>query len=144
MIANGKINDWDGLIAHGERLGLRCVLAQAALLVHWLYGLPLPKQFQELIASEKRASALAKRAVAAMIKPAPRGNRMEGLRNIVYFKRIRPGLSYPMLLKDAFMSTADYIAFPLPDKLFWMYIPLRPFFWFWRHYGKRTFCGGNK
>ena len=143
MIADDSIDDWAALLAQAERLGLCRVVAQTALLVHWLYGLPLPSRVSELVAGERMASPLAEKAVAALLAgmdlQRSGGRRMAGLRNTVYFKRIRPSLPFALLLKESLMCPVDYHAFPLPDRLFWMYVPLRPFFWFWRHYGANLF-----
>jgi len=145
MFANESVSDWDALLALADRLGLLRVLAQSALLVSWLYGLPLPSRVSELVSGEKTSRPLAKKSVAALLEDAQkyssRGRRLASLRDAVYFKRIRPSVPFGLFLKDCFICPVDYITFPLPDRLFWMYVPLRPFFWFWRHFGVKLFTG---
>jgi hypothetical protein len=110
-----------------------------------LYGIPLPARLSALVAGEKAAFGLAKKAVDALLagegEHVARSRRLAGLRNAFYFKRIRPAVPFGLILKELFMCPVDYVTFPLPDSLFWMYVPLRPFFWFWRHYGGRIFAG---
>jgi hypothetical protein len=144
MLANESIRDWDAVLTLADRLGLRRVVAQASLLVFWLYGIPLPSRLSARIAGEKTAFGLAKKAVDALLvgegERVSRGRRLAGLRDTVYLKRIRPSLPFGLFLKESLMCPTDYVTFPLPDSLFWMYVPLRPFFWFWRHYGGRFFA----
>jgi hypothetical protein len=32
------------------------------------------------------------------------------------------------------IQVEDLKQFPLPDPFVWLYYPLRPLFWFWRHF----------
>jgi hypothetical protein len=140
MLADESIHDGDAVLARADHRGLRRVLAQTSLLVTWLYGIPLPARLSALVAGEKAAFGLAKKAVDALLAGATKYSLWSRrLTNVVYFKRIKPALPFGLILKELFMCPVDYVTFPLPDRLFWMYMPLRPFFWFWRHYGGR-FC----
>jgi hypothetical protein len=145
MLAGGSISDWDDLIALAGRLGLLRVLSQTALLVSWLYGIPLPLPLAEAVSGEKSAQLLVTKAVGAMIartdEHLARSARLAGLRDAAYFKRIRPSLPIGLFLKECLMSPIDYTTFPLPDRLLWVYPLVRPFFWFWRHFGRRFFDG---
>lgn len=144
MLCDERMRDWERVLALADRLGFRRVVAQTALLVHWVYGLPLPLQVSELVSGEKTAPGLARKAVAALLAGADAhrtaGRRMERLRRVAYLKRTKPLLPFKLLLKDSYLCVTDYVTFPLPDRLFWMYVPLRPFFWFWRHYGGNFFA----
>jgi hypothetical protein len=145
MLAGKYIHDWDPVLALAERLGLRRVVAQASLLVFWLYGIPLPSQLSALIAAENEAVWLTKKAVFALIAGGTKYSLWSmRITNTAYFKRIKPDLSFSLILKELFMCPVDYVTFPLPDSLFWMYVPLRPFFWFWRHYGGRLSPGSER
>ena len=39
--------------------------------------------------------------------------------------------------KSCLLSTDEFKEFPLPDRLFWLYFPLRPLLWFYHHYIKK-------
>ena len=109
-----------------------------------LSKLPLPLLVSELVSGEKTAPGLSRKAVAALLAGADEhrtaGKRMARLRRVAYLKRTKPLLPFKLLLKDSYLCVTDYVTFPLPDRLFWMYAPLRPFFWFWRHYGGNFFA----
>ncbi|MCM2357370.1 MAG: nucleotidyltransferase family protein [Geobacteraceae bacterium] len=138
LIAAGAIRDWDGLIALADRLGLRRMVVQGALLVHWLYGISLPQQLSKLVANEKGACSLAEKAIVALLagedEHSSLGRLLGGVKDAVYSKQIKPSLPVSTILKGVLMCHADFMTFPLPDSLFWLYAPLRPFFWFWRRY----------
>jgi hypothetical protein len=147
MLVDGGVHNWGAVPALADRLGLRRVVAQATLLVHWLYGPSLPAPIAELVAKEKAAPALAKTAVAAMLSGRRTGKPLlgrvlpTGIENALYDKRIRPAIPWGRLLQELAICPTDYVVFPLPDRLFWLYVPLRPVFWFWRHYGGTLSAG---
>jgi hypothetical protein len=39
-------------------------------------------------------------------------------------------------LSSCLLSTDEFKECPLPDRLFWLYFPLRPLLWFYHHYIK--------
>lgn len=144
MLADDGRQDWDAVLALADRLGLGRVLAQAALLVHRLYGLPLPSPVAALVRGEKSAVGLAKKALAAMGdgRKTSRfpwaGLCLEGIRRAIYYRQIRSAVPWSRWVKELATAPApDYLTLPLPDSLFWLYLPLRPFFWLQREYGRR-------
>lgn len=141
MIAEGTIRDWDGLIVLADRLGLRRMVVQGVLLVQWLYGISLPPQLSKLVANEKGACSLAEKAIVVLLAGEDEhpskgrlGRLLGGLRDVLYSKLIKPSLPVSTILKRVLLCPTDFTTFPLPDSLFWLYAPLRPFFWFWRRY----------
>lgn len=150
MLAESGRCDWDAVPMLAERLGMSRVVAQGALLVHWLYGLSLPTPIANLAAEKKSTSRLAKKAIVAMFRsritgsPLVMGLLPAGIERALYYKQIRPTISWGRLLKELFICPTDYKTFPLPDCLFWLYVPARPVFWFWRHYGGKFFSGSDR
>jgi hypothetical protein len=138
MLAQDRPDGWDSLLAMADRLGLRRALAQSALLVHWLYDIPLPAQLCRLIKEEKTSVALGSAALTGLHNHDASGGRFEGVRHAFYLMRLKPSQPYGMLLKGMLICPADFTIVPLPDSLFWLYIPLRPVFWLWRNYLKRS------
>lgn len=148
MLADGELNVWGAVPVLAGRLRMRRVVAQTALLVHWLYALPLPPSIWALAREEKAAFPLAKRAVDAMLGTGKKDGYplkklwFEWINRTVYFLRLRPAVSSFRLLKElSNCHASDYLAFPLPDSLFWLYLPLRPFLWCLRSYDGRLFPG---
>jgi hypothetical protein len=144
MLADGGLQDWDAVMTLADRLGLHRVFAQAALLVHGLYGLPLPSPVMALVAGEASAADLANKALAARCdigktnRFAWAGLCLEGVRKAIYYRQIRPAVPWGRWVKEFATGPADdYLALPLPDSLFWLYLPLRPVFWLQREYGRR-------
>jgi hypothetical protein len=126
------------LLKLAEQFDLKRTLAQTALLVHWVYGVPLSDDLKQLIGQEKKSAALSIPALAAIQMPATEivsGIRLvKVLRNTLQIWKRRPSLSCRTVLLPLLTSATDYQDFQLPDRLFWLYIPLRPFFWLWRYF----------
>jgi len=140
LLMEDRPQGWESLIARAEELDLKRTLAQAALLVRWIYGIPLAEELATVIREEKRCAALCKPALEGLQKGAADlesfGKRMEGLQAVLQIWQRRPSLSWRTVLMPILTQPADYRDFPLPDSLFWLYIPLRPFLWLRRHYMK--------
>jgi hypothetical protein len=58
-------------------------------------------------------------------------------RNVLYSTRLRKRLLLRMSVKSCLISTDEFKDLPLPDRLFWLYFPLRPLLWFYHYYIKR-------
>lgn len=138
LISQDRPDDWASLLELSDRLGMRRVLAQSALLAHWLYGFPLPGPLCALIEEEKSSIVLCSTAIRAMLKSSTElatvGRRMDNLRHSRYLVQLIPAISYFAIIKSNVINFVDFERFPIPDRLFWLYIPLRPVFWFWRNY----------
>jgi hypothetical protein len=140
MLCEDRTVALDELFALANRFSSRRILAQAALLVHWLYGAPLSGPLCEYIAKEKTAATLAAAAVDDLLGPED-GNVLQwrlfnNIRNIRYALKIKRSQQWRVYLKSLLLNSSDFQRFTLPDRLFWLYYPLRPFFWFWRNYIK--------
>jgi hypothetical protein len=136
LLSQGCSGGWESLLRLSEQLGMRRVLAQSALLVHWLYGIPLPGVLHALIREEKSSLTLAAKAINSILQTAQElasaGKRLDGLRHARYLVQL--GLPQFEIMKGMIIKYHDFKAFPLPNGLFWLYIPLRPVLWFWRNY----------
>jgi hypothetical protein len=135
LLAQERSFRWGNLPALANRFDVSRPLAQAGMLVHWLYGIPLPAPLVELILRQKLAGDLASKAVEAMFLSE------EGqfalpvrLKNGVFPARLRERLPRRVSLRSCLIAPYEFKECPLPDKLFWLYFPLRPLLWFYHHY----------
>lgn len=137
IIADDRIASWEQLIKLAEQLDLGRSLGQAALLVTVLYGIELPAPLQ-VLAQRASSRDLARDALEQMLLSTAEvlssGRRAEGLRMFFYMRRLRPSVPLMTLLRRTLICQHDYQLVRLPDSLFWLYFPLRPFFWLWRNF----------
>ena len=125
---------WENVLALARRFDLSLALAQAGLLVHWLYGIPLPEPLVALIATEKRSVSLAAKAVDAMLLSEEEQFALPArIKYRIYLLHIRERLPGHVALSSSMVSTDVFKECPLPDGLFWLYLPLRPLLWFYHH-----------
>jgi hypothetical protein len=140
LLADEQKIKWERLVALANQVDLQRMLAHSALLVHWIYDIPLPPEVHKLIQQEKMAASLSERALVFMQMSAKElasaGKRAQRLRAAWQMKRLRPSLPYGVVLKSALIPLDDFQVLPLPASLFWLYYPLRPVLWFWRNYIK--------
>jgi hypothetical protein len=138
LLSQDRDDGWGDLIELAERLDLTRTLAHAALLAHWIYGIPLADELMRLVRDNRSAVRLSIPALNYMKsyidKPASRRIPMDNFWAAYHVRKSRPSTPFLFFLKPLFTSPADYQRFPLPDSLFWLYIPLRPVFWFIRNY----------
>ena len=133
LLATDRTNNWNSLLALAKRLDLLRVLAHSALLVHWIYSVPLPPEFARLISQEKLAVVMSEKVLASIFT-SDAGMELVSSREL---RRLRPSMPYVMYLKSSLITHADWQFILLPDSLFWLYCPLRPLLYFWRLYCNR-------
>jgi Uncharacterised nucleotidyltransferase len=139
LLAQERSFSWENILALADRFDLSLALAQAGMLVHWLYGVPLPQPLLVLVANEKRSVSLAAQAIDAMLLSEKEQFALPvRFKNAVHPIRIRERLPGHVSLRYCWLSTDEFKECPLPDSLFWLYFPLRPLLWFYHHYIKRA------
>lgn len=142
ILVSDRSQGWDNLLELAGRLDLKRTLAHSALLAHWIYGIPLAKEIQALIAKDKRTvsismtvySMLCLNGAAAISNGKPSGS----LRLAWQKLRLRPSTPITMALKPKLIAIFDFLDFPLPDRFFWLYYPLRPLTIIWRHFFRKS------
>ncbi len=129
------------LLGRAAFFDLQRVMCQTALLLRWFYGITLPEKYGECDLSGVTVTKLAVHAVSQLLASGDeivsQGKRLIGPRMALQLKQLKPSTPLSALLRGVMITHADFVDFPLPDYLFWLYIPLRPYFWFKRHYLKR-------
>lgn len=117
----------------------KSLVGQAYYLASQLIGTPLSKDMKELAISQ-RSIELAHYAFD-LIKKSEISD-AETLKN--YLKQIKsPKRRMIMLLGRLYPGPMDAELLPLPRKLHFLYIPLRPFLWMWRRIRQRMVLKGR-
>ena len=132
LLSRQRPAECDNLIAVARRLDLALILAQTALLANWLYEIRLPEPLRNLIFQEKSVYKLAIEALGALLG-SDQYRLLGGLRDMRYNMCLKSTMSHYTALKYLLISPSDFEEFRLPDNLFWLYCPLRPFLWLKRH-----------
>ena len=131
---NGQV-DWTDVLAQARTVGdERSVLL----------GLQLLSKYYDLIIPGVRSlcetlpSSLARRAVRVLTDRSDPGKKKawacfkEAVQSRYYNHVLWPHRSWWDGIR---YSRLDFRVLPLPDRLFWLYIPLRPLLWLWRRVG---------
>ncbi len=96
-----------------------------------IYGLPMPAAAAPF--SEQQPSKLLKKClhdIQADLSPRNAVWRfVDGIRQCVHHQRIWP---YRSWIAEFTFCRKDFSVLCLPDRLLWLYAPLRPFLWTWR------------
>jgi hypothetical protein len=128
----------EAVLARARTLGQERPVLQCFRLLRDGYALPMPAAVDRELSSLE--PLVIRRAVQKLIDPAePRLTvSLRGIRqlllNSVYVRMLWPCIS----IRDTFTFTgmaicsADFGLIRLSDRLFWLYVPLRPFLWAWR------------
>jgi hypothetical protein len=138
LIASQDKIHWDSLLKTARRLDLTIILAHSALLIQWIYGIPLPEALRSLVLNDALAVRLGIRAINVMQMSGKEisetGKKARGIRLAWQLKKLRPSMTYFAAFKPTLISQYDWELIKLPPSLFWLYLPLRPFLWFYRRY----------
>ncbi len=142
LMQNMTEDTWRSLYNRAAFFDLQRVVCQTAALLEWIYGIEPPQVFRELSASKGVVQGLSVHAASQLLASgddyASQANKFLGLRQAVRIKQLKPSTSLSALMKSVVVTHADFIELSLPDNLFWLYLPLRPYFWFKRHCLKKA------
>jgi hypothetical protein len=128
--------DWNAVYRTARAAGLENSLLQCLRLLEELYGLPVPKALCE--PAGRLPTLLLDRVATYMlappeIHPAPFLARLRmTVRKLRYERLLRPRRSWRQAFTEVAYSSVDFRLLRLPDRLFWLYVPLRPILWVWR------------
>lgn len=118
------------LLSLASQLDLVRPLTQGALLVEWLYGVPMSELMRRKFSGDGTIRALAQDAIKAIA-----GSEEDGLmrvsiwRKVRFQARLRTRLPWREMVLRAVISPFDFAQLRLPDSLFWVYTLLRPVLW---------------
>lgn len=128
--------DWEAAWDEARRSGQQGVLQVGLFLLHLLYGLPLPNLPDH--AAMDVPQFLIEIPLRALHDPAVPGfgtdlaNFLYRIQLGRYQRALRPRTTWRESLSEFFHSREDFRTLPLPDRVFWVYRPLRPVLWLWR------------
>ena len=135
MITAGHVED-QAVLKRARESGQERPFLQCLLLLRDAYGLAIPNSIErEVLGLDP---FVVHRAIQKLTDPAEpallsfvEGIR-ENLREMRYIRRMWPHKSRWAIFENVAYRSVDFEQIRLPDRLFWLYIPLRPFLWAWR------------
>jgi hypothetical protein len=125
------------VLDHARRTGQDRPVLICQRLLKEAYGLPTNVDVNGH--SNPLPSLLVTRAVRELTTPEEREQRGYGtrlfnrLQSYGYKRQLWPHMSRWDNFAEVAVCRLDFQVLRLPDSLFWLYIPLRPFLWAWRH-----------
>ena len=134
--------DWNAAFWSARSVGIENSLLQGLRLLNELYGLPVPETLRK--AAGRLPVVLLDRVAMCMKTPVymlapPKVHRLPffsrlrlSMGQLRYERLLRPRRSWRQAFMEAAYSSADFELLHLPDRLFWLYLPLRPFLLVWR------------
>jgi hypothetical protein len=142
VLATPRTTPWSELFSLAARWDLEQPLAEAALLVRWLYGIEIPSS---MAGNDTASATYATESIAAMLMTREEltfeSKRSGALRNLRFSARRRKALPWRAHIRRLLIQADDLQLFPLPRVLAWLYYLLRPWFWCWRRYGRAAQFG---
>ena len=138
LLEDISTDDWDSLYERAAYFDLQRVLLQTVILLQWIYGIELSSGAKKLLTTDKLVVKLAfnstKHLFASAEEYAQQLKQFYGLKSVIRYKQLKPSTPITSLLRNLLLAHSDFLILPLPNALFWLYVPLRPFFWIKRHY----------
>ena len=130
-----KLVDWEAALKEARGSNQERPLLVCLRLLNAAYGLPLPSS----AASARELPSFLIDGAVIDLTAAPEPEPMSPLRRlrrrirkVRYDRLLRPQASWRKGLAALSYSRQDFRVLRLPDGLFWVYAPLRPFLWVWR------------
>jgi Uncharacterised nucleotidyltransferase len=129
--------DWKAVMeeahtANQERPVLTCLS-----LLNGTCGIPLPDAAaRQVHRFPRRLIRKSLRELKCDVEAHQRGNFariLAQIRSIGYLRQLWPYRPMRQNLMEFAISPLDFDELRLPDRLFWLYVPLRPVLWVWRH-----------
>jgi len=122
------------LAAHARALGVERSFHQALLLAHMLLAAPIPADILSRARDSRAARGLVRSACRALnwarSPSEPADTRWFNAWVALQAYRLKPTLAYRWAeVQDQMCSPEDWARLPLPERLFFLYLPLRPVSW---------------
>lgn len=138
LMENLPEGKWLSIYNRAACFDLQRVVCQTATLLDFFYGIESPQLCRDLYNKDVVVQRLSAQAASQLLatgeQTAPQPRQFAGTRQAMRIKRLKPATSLSELLRGVVINHIDFIEFPLPNALFWLYLPLRPFLWLKRHY----------
>ena len=130
---------WGRVWASASRAGVERPLAQGLLVSQQLFDTPIPEPVGRSITGDRPVRALAKYARWSMLHETYRLTPVRtDFRTLAYRARLRKSIRYRLRnFHSVIFSVHDLHQTVLPDRLVWLYYPLRPILWIKRRWRAR-------
>jgi len=141
LLARKAPHSWTATLELAGTFDARLALAQAVLLCHWLYAVPVPESIHAFLLELPEAEWLGGQAVRAMNAPGDSAYANVLMRVVMGYRyphTLDPGYSLFRHFRQIAFRLKDTQILPLPDWCCFLYYPLRPFLWLWRHRSRST------
>lgn len=135
--------DWEALFHKARLYGCERGFALGLLVANRLLAWPLPMPVRQFIGRMHNLEWEYRMVLVALQEPESWRSLgmmplLATLRARYYQLRLHTGLAARLReVADVATSNADWLTLPLPDWLFFLYFPLRPFLVAWRHIERR-------
>lgn len=134
-------DEWLSLYNRAAFFDLQRVMCHTAVLLEWFYGIEPPQEIRERSETNTVVQNLSVLAASQLLASgdeiASQAKNFAGIRLAIRTKRLKPSTPLSDLLRSILIIQADLVESPLPDVLFWLYFPLRPYLWLKRRLLKR-------
>jgi len=128
--------DWMAALTRARQSGAERPLLLCLRLLEDAYRIPAPSAARNSIrALPPVLIGKSIRELITLAEPCTRGSLaslLDRFRNARFSRRLWPARSLWESIAAVALCPADIKLLCLPDRLFWLYLPLRPFLWIWR------------
>jgi hypothetical protein len=127
--------DWSSVVARAKQLDSLIEVKLAWTLLEQLYGLMTPMSIKQIRLSFLNRLRLNYVSSQLVYEGQFCDTYNEKLRNVLYTISLNRKMFLPkeLVLKNL-TNTTDWLTLPLPQYLFFLYFPLRPFLWIYRKF----------
>lgn len=141
LLENLPENKWLSLYEQAAFFDLQRIVLQTVTLLHWFYDIAPPQQLQRLAEADAFVRKTTSQAASLLLASGDTipfmEKRFPGISTALRLKRLKPATPLPILLRGSLITFDDFSHHSLPDNLFWLYVLMRPYYWFKRRCLKR-------
>lgn len=128
--------DWGELLIECRQKHIHWPVIQALYLSHGLFGTLLPKSVSQAVHQEQGIKTLVNDALNNIAKETFRDNNWTHTVNII---KLKPGWKHTKFYINRLLyAPQDWGTLKLPDFLFFLYFPMRPFLMLYRKFSGKT------
>ena len=140
----GNVYKQPGFWIQTESLGVQRMVTSGLYLANQLLGMPIAEHISIFHNTQPVVQKITQQARFSLLQIKPPNENLAGFSNnvtwyfnyiIQYHAMLRKNVSYKLQQLALYtVNTNDWQDFPLPDALFFLYYPLRPFIWLIRQF----------
>lgn len=133
QLAQKENYDWKDILDKAIKIGADRSLIQAIVLIGRVFQETIPEEFKAQLKKDKTTIELINKAQKRILEGHDRlkDDLKSYGRSLSYKMKLRKGLKYKLAYLNL-LSNNDFQVLKLPNAIFILYYPLRPFIWCWR------------